>query len=301
MNLFKFLVTLFFLFEIFSCNQNGNTVKKEEDTMTTGTIRVTVDETLKPLMEAEFNVFAYQYPEAHLIVSYKPEGEVMNDFKNDSARAIVLARELTTNEFDYFKSIQYIPKAVPFALDGISIIVNKNAVLDSFRANDLKLILTGKSATETVVVFDNSGSSTVRLLRDSLLKKEPLAKNCFALHNNQEVIDYIGSHENAIGIIGTSWISDRDDSNVTVRLRKIKRARIAAENSNEFLEPFQTEIETGTYAFRRTIYCIQRDGKMGLGTGLQHFLYEEKGQTIVLKFGMMPYTPPVRSVKWNAQ
>ena len=99
MNLFKFLVTLFFLFEIISCNQNRNTVKKEEDTMTSGTIRVTVDETLKPLMEAEFNVFAYQYPEAHLIVSYKPEGEVITDFKNDSARAIVLSRELTTNEF----------------------------------------------------------------------------------------------------------------------------------------------------------------------------------------------------------
>ena len=143
MNLFKFLVTLFFLFEIISCNQNRNTVKKEEDTMTSGTIRVTVDETLKPLMEAEFNVFAYQYPEAHLIVSYKHEGEVITDFKNDSARAIVLSRELTTNEFEYFKSIQYIPKAVPFALDGISIIVNKNAALDSFRANDLRLILTG--------------------------------------------------------------------------------------------------------------------------------------------------------------
>ncbi len=298
MNILKFFLFFFTLLELFSCNQNKNT-KNNEETTTTGTICVSVDESLRPLMEAELNVFGYLYADAHIKVSFKPEAGVMNDFKNDSARAIIVTRELTANEMAYFRSIQYIPIALPFAKDGISVIVNKKNRLDSFTVADLKQILTDKWTKKMLVVFDNSASSTVRWLTDSLLKKEVLAKNCFAVETNPEVIKYISEHENAIGIIGTSWISDKDDSAVTLRLSTIKRARIAAAGSVDYLEPFQSEIQTERYALARMVYVIQRDGKLGLGTGLQHFLFSEKGQMIVLKFGLMPYTQPERSIHLN--
>ncbi len=301
MSFLKILVVFSFLFQLFSCNQNKNTTTTNQDTMSTGTIRVSVDETLKPLMEAEFNVFAYLYPLAHLEVSYKPETDVLNDLKNDSARAIIVTRELTTNEMEYYRSIQYIPKSLPFALDGISIIVNKNNATDSFTMPQLKEILLGTSKKSLFVVFDNSASCNIRWLKDSLLKNEPLSKNCFAVKTNPEVIKYVSEHENAIGIIGTSWISDLDDSNATNRLKMIGRARIALTEKDEYLEPFQSEIKTQRYPLARTVYCIQRDGKLGLGTGLQHFLYGEKGQIIVLKYGMMPYKQAERSIHFNLQ
>jgi phosphate transport system substrate-binding protein len=292
----SFFVVFFMIMGLFSCNQTKSTKEKTSDTVSSGTIRVSVDETLQPLMEAEFRVFANDNPDAHLEVSYKPENEVLKDFFNDSARAVILTRELTKAEKDYFLSIQYAPRLVPFAKDGISLIVNTEEITDSIKISELQRILTGKGNPDMKVVFDNTSSSTVRWLNDSLVKEASLGKNCFALRTNPEVIRYVAENKNTIGIIGNSWISDRDDSNVTNRFRQIKRLRVAAPGSKDYLEPLQSEIETGRYALARLVYCGQRDGKIGLGTGLQHFLYGEKGQLIVLKFGLMPYNTPERSI-----
>jgi phosphate transport system substrate-binding protein len=299
MNFLKLFIVFLCCASLVACSPSKTAKKQNDDTIISGTIRVSVDESLKPLMEAEFNVFGFFNPKASLTVTYKPEHDVLNDFTSDSASAIIVTRELTPEEMNYFKSIQYVPRSMPFAKDGISLIVNKKNTLDSFTVNELKLILTGKAEKNTNVVFDNSASSTVRWLKDSLLKTESLAKNCFTLQTNPEVIKYISEHENAIGIIGTSWISNLDDSNVVNVMKTVKRARIAAGGSEEYLEPFQSEIATGRYPLARTIYCIQRDEKVGLSSALQRFLYDEKGQIIVLKFGLMPYTLPERSLHFN--
>ncbi len=299
MNVIKVLSVLLFFIIIISCNKCSKEVKTNDDTINAGSIRVSVDETLKPLMEAEFNVFEFENRDAHLIVSYKPEKEVLNDFNTDSARAIIITREMTAGEMEYFKSIQFVPRSMPFAKDGISFIVNRNNPRDSFTIDELKQILTGKGDKNTIVVFDNNASSTLRWLKDSLIKEDTLSSKCFALHTNPDVIKYIGEHINAIGIIGTSWISDIDDSTVRNTLKVIKRVRISAKAGTDYLEPYQSEIETGRYPFARMVYCIQRDGKVGLGTGLQRFLYDEKGQLIVLKFGLMPFKQPERSVHFK--
>ena len=92
-----------------------------------------------------------------------------------------------------------------------------------------------------------------------------------------------------------------NDSLVIKRLHTIKRVKIAAINSRDFLEPYQSEIATNSYPLARMVYCIQRDGKVGLGTGLQRFLYDETGQLIALKFGLMPFRQPERSLHFNEQ
>ena len=299
MHFAKVFIVFLSLACLFSCNQDKNIKDSKDDTIFSGNINISADETLKPLMEAEFHAFEFLYPKAVLKVSYKPERDVIYDFMHDSAGLVILTRELNTGELDFFKSIQYNPRTMPFAKDGISFIVNKKNRLDSFTVNELKLILTNKSNEKMNVVFDNSASSTVRWLMDSLLKKDNLGSNCFTLQTNPEVIKYISEHENSIGIIGTSWISDLDDSNVTNFLKTVKRARIAANGSNDYLEPFQSEIATARYPFSRMVYCIQLDGKAGPATALQRFLFDEKGQIIVLKYGLMPNKLPGRSVHFN--
>jgi phosphate transport system substrate-binding protein len=289
-----------------SCSQNRN--PSTEETINSGTLFISVDESLKPLMEAEFTVFSYLNPKARLVISYKPEKEVMAEFKSDSTKAVILARELNSDEMNYFRSISFIPRALPFAKDGITILVNAENKKDSFTMAELKLMLTGNHKWNELggninnnvnVVFDNQTSSAVRWIQDSIMKRESFSSQCFAVNSNPEVIRYVMEHENAVGIIGNSWVSDLDDSNVVNALRKVKKAKIALSDTAEYLQPFQSEIETGRYPLSRMIYTIQRDGKVGLGTGVQRFLYDERGQLIVLKFGMMPYRQPERSVEFK--
>ena len=284
-----------------SCTFGNNQNKPaKDDSLHSGTIIVSVDETLKPLMEAEATVFQYLYPEAHLRMQYLPEREVLETFKSDSGRVAILTRELTKEELDYFVTIRFNPRSIPFAKDGISLIVNPAFKKDSITVNELKKLLTSGDENKGLsVVFDHAGSSTLRWLKDSLLKSENMGKHCFACDGNLNVIEYVKSHENAIGIIGNSWLSDRDDSTVVKTLKTVKRMKLAPSDTSEYTEPFQSEIETGRYPLSRMVYCIQRDGKIGLGTGFQRFLYDEKGQLIVLKSGMMPFRNPERNIEFK--
>src|SRR5579875_2224496 len=95
---------VFFAFSViilFGCN-NGN---QPTDTPTSGTINISVDESYQPLMDSEIKVFETQHPQAHIIVHYKPEADCFKDLLNDSARLIIVTRDLNEQERAYFKSI----------------------------------------------------------------------------------------------------------------------------------------------------------------------------------------------------
>src|SRR5690606_14003987 len=100
---------------------------------------------------------------------------------------------------------------------------------------------------------------------------QPLAKNAFAAKTNPEVIDYVAGNKNAIGVIGLSWISDRDDSVSSAFLEKIKVAALkenrAGRTEGDYCQPYQaylTPHSTKLYPLRRDIYLITHEARAGL-------------------------------------
>jgi len=83
-----------------SCNQQA---KHPADTTTSGTIHISVDISYEPLMDSEIKVFETQHPQAHIIASYKPEADCFKDLLNDSARLIIVTRDLNEQEQAYFR------------------------------------------------------------------------------------------------------------------------------------------------------------------------------------------------------
>ena len=79
-----------------SCNRNkqgqGSTL---ENTTTSGVITICVDETLKPIIEEEIEVFEGLYPKANIIPIYTTEVEAFNQLFNDSVKLIVATRSLS--------------------------------------------------------------------------------------------------------------------------------------------------------------------------------------------------------------
>jgi len=47
----------------------------------------------------------------------------------------------------------------------------------------------------------------------------------------------------------------------------------------------------------REVYILSKEAYTGLGTGFTAFVASERGQRIVLKFGLVPATMPVRLVE----
>lgn len=296
-------------FFIASC---GNK-EKPIDTTTTGSIYIAADESIRPVIEAEEMVFESIYPDAHIHFIYVSEQDAVKLLLSDSVKTAILTRHLTDSEKKHFDDTKIIPRYSPFANDAIAIILNNDCKDSVFTLGQIEDILNGQTTTinETEknkmkdiplkVVFDNESSGAIRYLKDSLLHGKNLAKNCFAVNNNQAVIDYIEKDKSAMGIIGMAWISDRDDTVAHGFLNRIKVAELIPKDiSDPFvpsMKPYQAYVALKQYPLWRKIEFVNCSGRSGLGTGFASFVASDRGQRIILKAGLVPATAPVRIVR----
>lgn len=286
-----------------SCSQNT--------TPTQGLVKIGVDESFRPLFEAEVDAFEGFYKNAVLVADYKPEVDLISDFKKDSTRMLVLGRDLTDDEKKYFEAKKSFPKSTRIGVDALAFIVHKENKIDNLLYSEVEKIFKGETTAWSVldpdlkgdttkkikIVFDNDRSVNVRMLKEKLLGGADFPKNTFAVNSNPEVIDFVSKDKQALGIIGVNWISDEDDSITRGFQSQIKVLGISSEeNPGEYFQPYQAYIHSREYPFCRDMYVINREGRTGLGTGFAAFIAGEKGQLIILKAGMVPATQPIRTV-----
>ena len=289
------------------CSHNAS---EYGESPTTGNIKISVDETFKTIIDDEVNVFEKLYVYAKIRPAYKPEVETFNDLLKDSVRLIVATRELNKDEIKYFNDKKIYPKETKIAVDGIALIVNKENKDTMITVGNLKKMLTGEISEwkqlnkesrlkDIKIVFDNTNSSTVRYVVDSVTHTRKLSQNLSALKYNQDVVEFVSKNPAAIGIIGVSWVSDHSDSTALSFLHKVKVMYVSkaetATASNSY-QPYQAYIAEKQYPLRRDIYVIQCDPKNGLAGGFAAFLASDRGQRIILKAGILPSTQPVRIV-----
>lgn len=277
----SFFIVLFF---ITGCSENLK--KSPADTMKTGTIHISVDESFKPVMEEQIRVFERSYPEAHIIAEYKTEADCLKDFYNDTLnRMVIVTRGLTDEEDLYFMdTLKYYPRWNKIANDAITIIVNRSSNDTLFTLDRLRKQLSGKINREQKIVFDGlNATSTVRFVMDSILKGEKFDTSVVqAVKTSQQVIDYVSKTENAVGFVGISWVGNPEDSAQVKMLNKIKIAYVSciACDSMPYVKPMQASILTRRYPLVRGLYYIMKENYNGLGSGFVNFLNQERGQLI---------------------
>jgi phosphate transport system substrate-binding protein len=275
-----FVILLF----ITGCSENLK--KGPEDTMKTGTIHISVDESFKPVLEEQIRVFERSYPEAHIIAEYKTEADCFKDFYNDTLnRMVIVTRGLTDDEDVYFlDTLKYYPRWNNIANDAITIIVNQTSNDTLFTLDRLRKQLSGKINREQKMVFDGlNATSTVRFVMDSILKGEKFDTSVVqAVKTSQQVIDYVAKTENAVGFVGISWVGNPEDSAQVKMLNKIKIAYVSCVvcDSMPYVKPMQASILTRRYPLVRGLYYIMKENYNGLGSGFVNFLNQERGQLI---------------------
>ncbi|HMN49690.1 MAG TPA: substrate-binding domain-containing protein [Ignavibacteriaceae bacterium] len=284
------------IFILSGCNRG----ESPSDTPTTGNLTISVDQTYKPLIDSEVSTFENLYNYAKVNVQYKPEAEAFDDLMNDSIRVIIVSRKLNSEEIKQFQKWEIVPKVTKIAYDAVALIGSKDLKDTVFTIDKIRSLLSGEkiipSLRKTKIVFDSNNSSTIRFLSDKTGVKK-FSTNCFALNSNDAVLDYISKGSNSIGIIGVNWISDQDDSTNQNFLKTVKVLEISSDENSEPLKPYQAYIAQKTYPLYREVYIISKEAYTGLGTGFTAFLASERGQRIVLKFGLVPATMPVRLVE----
>lgn len=276
------------------CNENksrGN-ASVSDDTLKSGNIEISVDESFRPVIDEQLKVFSSLNPEAHIKIHYKPEAECLKDLLFDSIRMVIVTRGLTEDETKFFKdTIGFPPIFGKMASDAIAVVVNNKAKDSLFSVADIRGMLNGTSGYKYQLVMDgNRATSTVRFMLDSVLRGQPLGSDIRAASTSEEVVNYISKNKDAIGFVGVEWIGNNEDSSQLSFLKSVRIAGIQCRgcDDNVFVKPYQANIVTRRYPLVRGLYYIVKENYAGLGKGFAHFLINQKGQLIFKRAYLAP-------------
>lgn len=274
-----------------ACNSNSNYSSATTDEPDKGCIRISVDESFKPVIEEQLKVYHSSFPNSNIIVQYKSEVNCFKDFAQDSTRLIIVSRGLTNSEEAIYKNnLSFYPKQELVAYDAVAAIVNINNNDSIFSMKRLQDILSGKE-NYTVVVDGTNATSTVKFLQDSVLKQAKFGANVVAVNGSTAVIEAIKKTTNAIGFVGNSWVSNGYDKQQLDNLKYIKLALVECTKCPEkgyYVKASQATLTFGQYPLARSLYCMVKENWLGLGTGFYNFLENERGQLIFRRSCLVP-------------
>ena len=300
------LASVLLITTVFLCCNPEKSKKANYDTASSGTINISIDESFKPVMEEQIQMYESSYPGTKIIAHYKPEAECIRDlFKDTSNRMIIITRGLTDKEEAFFAdSLKYAPAWNAIATDAVAIIVNIESTDTIFTLKRLKEQLTGKIKRDQQIVFDGlKATSTVRFITDSVLKGQQFDTSVVkAAKTSKEVIEYIGNHKNAIGLIGINWIGNPEDPQQVAQLKKVKLGYVECMvcEDTPYVKPMQESILSKRYPLVRGLCYISKENYPGLGTGFVNFLKYERGQLIFRRAYLGPVMQlGIRKVKLN--
>lgn len=305
-NIFILSVTLASIAFIYSCDSSNNPLAYQNDTHSRGKIDIYIEESYKPLFETTIYTFEGQFPKAHIKAHYCSEYDVIENFLNNKTKTIFMTRDFTKKEKAKLRKSLIEVRSEIVANDAVALIVHPTNTDTNMTVNQLKRILLGKetkwkgSKMDINVVFDQQNSANFNYLSE-LTNNQPLQKNIFAVKSNEEVINYVKTHPNAIGIIGVNWISDQDDSTVSEFRNGITVVGLSKDDSGDFYKPMQAFIHTKEYPLTRQLWSINKGSRSGLNTGFVNFLAGEKGQLIIHKSGLVSATAPIRMIHLNIE
>jgi phosphate transport system substrate-binding protein len=282
------LVALFFA----SCSNRPSIHNAGPDSIANNTIRISVDESFQPVVTEQLKVFESSNPETTVIAEYKAEAECLRDLQSDSNRMVIISRELSAEETQFFNGkLGYKPEFDLLAKDAVAVIINTNSFDSIFTLQELKELLSGTSLKKIKVAIDgNTATSTVRYLRDSLLKGVNFGKNITGAKNSAELIDYIATTPNAIGFIGVSWVTNPQNKQQEQALKKVKMALVECKNCEKdvYAKPSQQTITFKQYPLVRGLYYVLKENYAGIGSRFVFFLSTERGQLIFKRALLVP-------------
>lgn len=282
------------LLALHSCQPSSKKPKviPGDDTLTSGTIHISVDESFAPIIDSQIKVFMSQHPKARIVAHYKPEADCIRDLLDDSTRMIIITRGLTENEVPFYQdTLEFVPIYGRIASDAIAVVMNNKSKDSLFSVADIRSMLNGTSGYRYELVMDGlKATSTVRFLIDSVLRGQPMKGKVLAAKTSEGVIDYVSTHLNAIGFIGVSWIGNKEDSVQLTFQKKVRIAALQCANCEEevYVRPYQANIALRRYPLRRGLYYVLKENYAGLGKGFVNFMTHEKGQLIFRRGYLVP-------------
>jgi phosphate transport system substrate-binding protein len=285
---------------LFFQNCKHKTKVDNSDRFVRDSSEIVVDESFSPIVDEELYIFRALDSTVHPKIIYAPENEAVNLLLADSLRVAILSRQLTAQEKNVLTSRNLKSNIYCFAIDAVALIVNKQSSDTTITVSEIKKMLSGDTKQDKNIVFDNPNSGLVNYLKEFSGNPTLKQKNIYSLKSNKEVIKYVSEHANAIGIVGFSWLND-PDKDYADAVHNVKIVGVGDDVSKNapkgYFTPSQTTLALKQYPLTRNLYILNWTGNIySLGMKFAEFLKGDRGQRIILKSGLLPYTIPGREI-----
>ena len=297
------------LLAIFSCSSG-----KQQSTshwMEEYDVNVAIDETFQPIMGDLVDSYGMANKEANMKPVYVSEDSALRLLVRDSLRCCIATRKLNDNELAMVKANNLGIRQSLVAYDAIALVVNKANKDSLITLQEIKDIVSGKITKweqlshhaqkgDLKLVFDHSGSSTVRYMRDSLNNGNALAGNIYASEGktNKSVLEMVKADPTIIGVVGANWLK-ADSASVLTDFRNldfnVMRVCTNPETYSNYVRPYQHNIYMGYYPLVRSVYIMYTDPRSTSHVRSFYFFVKgQKGQTIICNDSQLLPNSPVQ-------
>jgi phosphate transport system substrate-binding protein len=308
-----FIPIIFCLAIAFTACKGGK--KEIPNSMVTGKATIAADEALKPLVNAELDVFHSLYDFASVNCEFISEYDAVNLLLQEKIRLALVTRPFNQKEIEYFRSIKINPESILLGYDAIAIITPNTNQTKNLTTLQISKILSGEISDwsqigesgikgSVKVVFDTESSGIIRALNDSLQLNKKISGDLIFAGNNKKVAETIISTPNAIGFVGYNWLSETDNLNVQ-KLRSNLRIIAVSKNdlsvTNSGILPSAYNLFNLNYPLIRKVYALYTDPAASLARGFLAHLTSEKGMKIIYRVGLKPEHDFQREIHINKQ
>ena len=261
-------------------------------------VHFAADESFQPILSELSDLYALRKPEATMMPVYCSEDSALRLLLNDSVRMAITTQPLNDKQKEFVAAHHLAVTQSKTAYDAFALIVNKANTDTVINLEELRGIIQGRitdwkqlevthRSGKLSLVFDASGSSTVRYMKDSLNGGKELKGNIFAQGSNLKVIEAVKENPNVIGVVSTDWLRQQRGDSTTIQSFQGLDVNVMlvgklGKKAGDWQRPYQYYIATGEYPLVRSVWAINTDPRTrSTLKSFYFFLKDNVGQRVI--------------------
>ena len=261
-------------------------------------VHFAADESFQPILSELSDLYALRKPEATMMPVYCSEDSALRLLLNDSVRMAITTQPLNDKQKEFVAAHHLAVTQSKIAYDAFALIVNKENTDTVINLEELRGIIQGRitdwkqlevthRSGKLSLVFDASGSSTVRYMKDSLNGGKELKGNVFAQGSNLKVIEAVKENPNVIGVVSTDWLRQQKGDSTTIQSFQGLDVNVMlvgklGKKAGDWQRPYQYYIATGEYPLVRSVWAISTDPRTrSTLKSFYFFLKDNVGQRVI--------------------
>jgi len=261
-------------------------------------VHFAADESFQPILSELSDLYALRKPEATMMPVYCSEDSALRLLLNDSVRMAITTQPFNDKQKEFVAAHHLAVTQSKIAYDAFALIVNKENTDTVINLEELRGIVQGRitdwkqlevthRSGKLSLVFDASGSSTVRYMKDSLNGGKELKGNIFAQGSNLKVIEAVKENPNVIGVVSTDWLRQQKGDSTTIQSFQGLDVNVMlvgklGKKAGDWQRPYQYYIATGEYPLVRSVWAINTDPRTrSTLKSFYFFLKDNVGQRVI--------------------